>query len=445
MAAAPRSLPADARRSLLVYNLFFPIVFLCLLPGFLLRMIRRGGFRNKFGQRLGWYAPEDRARWKGRRWIWIHSISVGETFIALKLARAIHERQPEVGILLSATTSTGFAEVTKAVVSSPWLEPIYNPVDLRSIVRRTLDVFAPEQLILIEGEAWPNLLAECRARGIRVSLANARLSPRSERRFRKFAAWTGPIFRLLGRVTVSEPEDVDRWERVGVERSKVAVTGSIKFDHASGGAVRVEEFRGVLGRIGFPEGGPVLLGGSTWGPEEAALGRVLLDLRRTMADLRVILVPRHVERSAEIKKELEAQGWSVVRRSQITEGGGMAADVLLVDVTGELRDWYAMATVVFVGKSLPGVAEVGGQNPAEAAALGKPVVVGPHMENFAALMDHFRAKRAVIEVADEGGLTRVVAELLADAPRSRELGARARTVLDAHIGATARTAALLAP
>src|SRR5204862_8368668 len=138
------------------------------------------------------YLPEDRARLAAHRWIWIHSISVGETFLALKLARQIHADRPEARILLSTTTTTGFALVQEN--AADWLEPLYNPVDFRPIVRRALDLLRPERIILIEGEAWPNLLAESWRRGISVSLANARLSPQSERRFRRFRAWTGPIF-----------------------------------------------------------------------------------------------------------------------------------------------------------------------------------------------------------------------------------------------------------
>ena len=126
-----RSLPADARRALLLYRLLFPLVFLALLPGVLLRMWRRGGAREKFAQRLGRYSAEERARFASREWIWIHSISVGETLVALKLARALHEREPTVGVLLSTTTTTGFAVARKA--AGDWLEPIYNPLDARFI------------------------------------------------------------------------------------------------------------------------------------------------------------------------------------------------------------------------------------------------------------------------------------------------------------------------
>src|SRR5258708_3253732 len=162
-------MPPDARRSLLVYNLFFPLVFALLLPGFLLRMLRRGHFRDRFGQRLGLYSPEDRQRLAAHRWTWIHSISVGETLMALRLARELHAQDPAARLLLSVTTSTGYALAREQ--AADWLEPIYNPVDFRPIVRRVLRLLRPERILLIEGEAWPNLLAESTRLGIPVVLA----------------------------------------------------------------------------------------------------------------------------------------------------------------------------------------------------------------------------------------------------------------------------------
>jgi len=442
--ASLRSLPADARRSLQVYNLFFPLVLVVLLPSLLLRMIRRGGFRAKFGQRLGRYSAEERARWAERRTIWIHSISVGETFVALKLAYAFHAQDPEARVLLSTTTSTGFAEAAKvSQTAGDWLEPVYNPVDAAGIVRRALDAFHPDQLILIEGEAWPNLVAECFRRGIPVSLVNARLSPRSARRFQKFRKWTGPIFRLLDRVAVPEPADVECWASLGVDPARVTCTGSIKFDNPAIYTSREAEFRALLAPLGVTDSTPILVAGSTWAPEEKELAAVLLALRLAYPDLFLVVVPRHVERAAELVRVLEALPLRIVRRTELPAAASQPADILLVDTTGELRDWYALATVVFIGKSLPGIAEVGGQNPAEPAVLGKPVIYGPHMENFGPLVAHLRAREAAFEVSAAAGLPEVIRQLLADPERRTTLGNRAREALAVHAGATARTCDLL--
>jgi 3-deoxy-D-manno-octulosonic-acid transferase len=434
-------LPSDARRSLFVYNLLFPIVFALMLPSLLLRLVRRGGYREKFGQRFARYSSADLERFRSRKWIWIHSISVGETFVALKLARALHEEWPECGVLLSTTTSTGFAEARKAACE--WLEPIYNPIDTRSIVGAALSALRPRRLILIEGEAWPNLVGECAKRGIPVSLANARLSPRSERRLRACRRWTGPIFRLLDRITVSDPGDLARWESLGVKAERIVCTGNIKFDLPGPAASRASEFRELLTALSVPPNAPILLGGSTWAPEEKALAETLGDLRSKYPDLFLILVPRHVERLPEILRELSAFPFSVARRSQLGATGTSRADILIVDVTGELRDWYALATVVFVGKSLPGIPQVGGQNPGEPALLEKPVVFGPHMENFATLVAQLTAADAVRQISSADELAPCLAQLF-EAPILRaELGSRSRAIVSAHTGATARTAKIL--
>jgi 3-deoxy-D-manno-octulosonic-acid transferase len=433
------SLPRDARRSLFIYNLFFPFVLLALLPGYLLRMIRRGNFRDHFGQRLGQYNSTDRACFVEGRWLWIHSISVGETIVALKLAREMHRQAPHFRIALSVTTSTGFALAHES--PADWLAVLYNPIDAPRFVRAALDLIRPEQLILVEGEAWPNLLAECHVRGISVSLVNARLSPRSERRMKTAQYWIGPIFRLLDRLCVPEPADLARWQALGVGPENIHVTGSIKFDSTSLAAPpREAEFRALLAPLGVTPGTPILLGGSTWEPEERIFAQAFLELRREFPDLFLILVPRHVERTDAILRDLAPLGLRIARRSALS---AESSDVLLVDTTGELRDWYALATVVFVGKSLPGIAQVGGQNPAEPAALGKPILFGPHMENFQSLVEHLRRHEAAITVADATSLQQAVAELLRDPARRAAMAEHSRAALAAHAGATERTAHLL--
>ena len=439
---AVRSLPSDARRSLRIYNLFFPLAFLFLLPGFLLRMLRRGGHREKFGQRLARFDEADVARLRSREWLWIHSISVGETFVALKLARALHALDQNIGIVLSVTTSTGFAEARKAACD--WLEVIYNPLDLRSIVRRTLEIVRPRHLIFIEA-MWPNLLAEALRAGVPTSIV-PRVSPRSERRFRRFRALTGPIFRLLDQIFVAEPADLDRWESLGAERAQLHCTGSIKFDQTGSQLTRQQEFRTLLKTLGVSHDAPILVAGSTWAPEELVLARLLPELRRQHAGLFLILVPRHVERASELLQQLAPLNLRIARRSQLPPpptAGDPTPDLLLVDVTGELREWYGLATVVFIGKSLPGVAEVGGQNPAEPAMLARPVIFGPHMENFAALTTQLLQGGAVTQVETAEALPAALATLLSDPHLRASLAGRAQAVLTAHIGATDRTAKLV--
>lgn len=426
-------LPGDARRSLFIYNLFFPLVFVGLLPGYLLRMLRRGGYREKFAHRFGRYSAEDRARFARGEWIWLHSISVGETLLALKLAREMRGVDPTRHIALSVTTSTGYAVAREA--ASDWLEVIYNPLDAPWIVRAALDAVRPQRLIFVEA-IWPNLLAEAKRRGLPVTFV-PRLSPRSEARFRRAAVLTGPIFRLIDALAVQETDDIARWRSLGVWPERIHVTGNSKFDHAAAGGERVAEFRAILTRLGVAETAPVLLAGSTFAGEERIIAEIFRELRGQFPELFLIIVPRHVERTAEILADLRPLDLRIARRTEDTRA---PADVLIVNTTGELRDWYHLATVVFIGKSLTAH---GGQNPVEPVLAGKPVVFGPHMENFQAIVARWREAEAAVQVADAAELRTRLAELLAQPERRIELARRASEIVAAHAGATARTVAVL--
>ena len=431
-------LPADARRSLFIYNLFFPLVFVALLPGFLLRMLRRGGYREKFRQRLGRYSPEERARLARGEWIWLHSISVGETLLALKLARQIREREPGKCIALSVTTSTGFAVAQPH--TNDWLEIIYNPLDAPWIVRAALDAVRPVRLIFIEA-IWPNLLAAAQRRGLPVTFL-PRLSPRSAARFRRARFFTGPIFRLLDALAAAEPEDREAWQALGVDPARLHVTGNAKFDAAAPTGGRTAEFRALLRDLGVPDDAPILLGGSTFPGEERILADALRKLRTRWPALFLILVPRHVERAAAILAELEPTGLRLAVRSRLSTRNQKpeTSDALLVDTTGELRDWYALATVVFIGKSLTAT---GGQNPVEPVLAGRPVIFGPHMENFAPIVARWLAGDAAVQVRDAAGLRAQLATLFADAPRRAQLAERARAIAAIHSGATERAVGVL--
>ncbi len=414
-------------------------------------MWRRGNFRAHFGQRLGLYSRAERAELAAHRWTWLQSISVGETLVALKLARELRAQDPGLHLLLSTTTTTGFALAQEH--ASDWLRPIYNPLDLRPIVRRVLSGVMLHRLVVMEGGIWPNLAAECAARGIPLFLVAARLSPRSEARFRRFRVWTGPLFRLFCLIGVPEESDCARWLSLGAPAARIQVTGSIKFDQpAVAPSGRAEEFRRLVAALGVPIDAPIIVAGSTFPGEETLLARALLELRPQFPTLFLILVPRHVERTPAILAELSPLPLRARRRSQLPEPTDnpvqkrgdippMAApDILLVDTTGELRDWYALATVAFLGKSLTAT---GGQNPAEATVLSKPVIFGPHMENFAALAAHLLASGAALQLASAEELAPTLHRLLSDPTLQARLAAAAGSALTSHRGATAQTARLI--
>jgi 3-deoxy-D-manno-octulosonic-acid transferase len=443
--SALRPIPPPLKVPLLLYRCALPLVTLFLAPGFFSRMRRRGGCRENFGQRFGRFSMPVQTHAAQGRWNWIHSISVGETLVALKLAKALRAAQPDIRIALSVTTSTGLALAREA--ESDWLLPLYNPWDTRRIVRRTLDLLRPERLILIEGEIWPNLLTECHQRRIPVVLANARLSPRSARRFARFQSWTSPFFNLLEWIAVPDAEDIPRWQSIGVEPGKLRLTGSIKFDQAAPmRAPLTERLRTLLGHAGIPDDSPLLVAGSTHAGEEMLIARLLPEWRKTQPGLHVVLVPRHVERTESILEELAPLGLSIQRRSRLLaetpppSHHASPPDILLVDTTGELRDWYTLATLIFVGKSLTGG---GGQNPVEAALAGKPVLFGPLMENFETAVAQLLAAEGAQQVADASALQAAVESLLRDPAGCERMSRNAQRAMEGHQGASARTAQLV--
>ena len=438
-----------------IYNAAFPFVFLALLPGYLWRMVRRGDFRARFGQRLGWYSPETRARLAaGPPRLWLQAVSVGEMLVALKFIAALREQAPGLRLVLSTTTTTGF-RLAEARAGRD-VEVVYSPIDLLPIVRKAFRVLRPAALVIVDGGLWPNQLWEARRRNLPTAVVNARLSPRSERRFRRFPRVGKTIFDLLGLVCVSEPVDVARWTTLGVPARNVRYTGSIKFDDqnptgAAGGepvgSVRLS-VRRLLDGMGVSADQPVLLAGSTHAGEEVILAETYLSLRATFPGLVLILAPRHVERTREIVEVLQPLGVGIRRRTLLTAAPGATLsalpaarpEILILDTTGELKDWYAAATVVFIGKSLTAV---GGQNPAEAISAGKPVIVGPHMENFADLVNSLLAAAAILQIRDAAGLLPACRRLLGDPEQRARMAKAAHQQLRAHRGAAQRSAALL--
>ncbi len=417
----------------ILYNLAFPFVLLALLPSFLFRMLKRGKYRHKFGQRFAVYSARVRRKLSRGGWTWVHAVSVGEVLIALKLIRELRSRDPQLPVVLSTTTSTGYALASKE--TGDYLEAIYNPLDFFWTARRAIRLIRPRRLILVEAEVWPNLTAEAKARGATLALVNARLSRRSESRYRMIRVLVAPIFNQLDILCVQEPADARRWEDLGVDAGKILCTGSIKFDDRIDHRRVRQDFREILAKLGVGSSAPIILAGSTHSGEEPLIGEIVIRLKQSFPDLFYIVVPRHAERWREVREQLEKLGLRVARRTN-DETTSTNPDALLVNTTGELRDWYEHATVVFIGKSLTAH---GGQNPAEAVAAGKPIVFGPNMENFSSLAAQLVREGGALQVADAARLEEELRGLLSDADKRRQLATNGARCLEAHYGATART------
>lgn len=270
-------------------------------------------------------------------------------------------------------------------------------------------------------------------------LANARLSDRSFRGYKRFGFLFRPLFASLAGVGAQNEADAARLREVGCRPEAVHIVGNLKFDAAKIHERRKLDVPALLRQLGVAADAPVLIGGSTHDGEEMILAEVAGRLRARFPKLFLILVPRHFERCREVGRRLRERGVKFVYRNEIAPGtqfrdGGV--DCLLVNTTGELRFFYRTATVVFVGKSLTAT---GGQNPVEPGALGKAMIFGPNMQNFADIARNFLAQNAAIQAQDPETLENAIAGLLADEKRRAELGRNAHKVVRENLGAIDRT------
>lgn len=422
------------------YNVLFFLGFLLLSPYYLWRMCRRGGYAKDFGQRFGSYRPEVREQLAKGNAIWIHSVSVGETHAVTLVVQRLRELLPAAPIVWSTTTSTGYAEIQKR--KSAGVVPLYYPLDFPWIVRRALRLIRPRALILAESEIWPNMIRTLSRQNVPIALINAKISPRSHRRYLKLGKLARDTFGSFTLVAAQEAEDVERLAMLGISRDRIHPVGSLKFDAAIP-QTSVAKFDpwSLLERLGVKRGTLVLVGGSTWPGEEEVLFDLLKEFRGEFPDLFLLLVPRHFERTPDVVQAAKQRQVRFVLRTEMGNAG--PAECLIVNTTGELRTFYEAASVVFVGKSLF-VVEKSLQNPIEPAALGKPVIVGPNIESFEAIVKKFLAANAMIQVRNANELKTEVRRLLRDTKSRDEIGARAAHIVEQNRGAVERTVKLLA-
>ncbi|HKL21684.1 MAG TPA: glycosyltransferase N-terminal domain-containing protein, partial [Tichowtungia sp.] len=389
-------------------------------------MLKRGGYKKHFEQRFGIYGQGISPRLKETRRIWIHAVSVGEIHIALRFIEACRRKDPATCFVLSTNTSTAHAIGREQIDGRDVL--IYFPLDVPLVMKKAFNAIQPLKLILVECEIWPNLIREAHRRKIPIALINGRISDSSYRGYMKLRGLTRRLLPMIDPVCVQGRQDAERMLALGARPETVKILGTAKYDLPLPAADADAPARAVLKQAGVPEDALILLGGSTWPGEEAALCRIYKNLRKTRSSLFLVLVPRHAERREEVVADVETQGIPCLLRSQLDpphppgtppmegnsldrkipspegcpKGGvGMLSKALVVDTTGELMSFYAASDIVFVGKSL---CEHGGQNPIEPALFGKPVVVGPNMENFPSVMDDFLLNGALVQVQDAPAL-----------------------------------------
>ena len=385
-------------------------------------------------QRLGSYGRRPGRGGEGTR-LWIHAASVGEAEAAGPIAAALRERLPGLSLVVSAATVHGHRRAREIFAGRA--EVVFAPLDFIPPVRRALDFFRPQGLVLLETELWPNWICEAAARGMAVALVNGRISARSVGRYESLRALFGPVLEKISAFSMIAPEDAHRVRRMGAPAGRISIAGNAKYD---GLAERADPAlaREARRMVGEPPG-PVFAAGSTRGGEEEIAAEVFARLRAELPGARMILAPRHVERADEAARILSSRGLPFERYSLLSRAGAsLAAPVLLVDIMGPLFSLYATADFAFLGGSL---VRKGGHNVLEPAAWGKPVLFGPHTEDFSDAAVLLEKAGGGIRVRDASGLARAVLSLARAPEDARERGRRARRVLLAHQGAAARHAA----
>jgi len=407
---------------LFLYNTLIILSILLFSPVILYKLLTDKRYRTGLSERLGNIPDAVIDAMAGQRPIWFHAASVGEVIASQKLLEGIRERFPGRRLLVSTFTPTG-NEAAKEKLKADGV--IFLPLDFPWAVNRAVKKVNPSTLILMETELWPNLIRKAGSMGIPVVLVNGRISDTSYGKYWFISPLLKKVFESITLFLMQSEGDAGRVITLGAEQSKVTVTGNIKFD-----------LKPADKDIGFMDnwGGPVLLAGSTHKGEDAPILDIYKGLRERYPALKLVLAPRHLDRVREVEGILKEKGLQFVRRSEVSEK--IELPILLLDTLGELATFYKYGTIVFIGGSL---IPVGGHNPLEPALYGKPVLFGPHMENFRDSARILEESGGGARVDNPEGLNNRIDRLLSDIDLRQTMGNNARQAVLKNQGATERT------
>ncbi|MFH1846395.1 MAG: 3-deoxy-D-manno-octulosonic acid transferase [Candidatus Omnitrophota bacterium] len=412
-----------------IYNIFFIIFSIVYLPYLIIKSKGHKDFLQKFG-----FLPDKVKNLKNP--LWIHAVSVGEAVLAAKLAVEITSRFKDISIVVSTTTKTG-NDMIKRMGLDAVDAVFYYPLDLGPIVSLAVRTIKPSLYVMIETELWPNLLEEFYREKIPVILANGRISDKSFNNYKSIRFITRRILKCIDTFCVRTKEDEQRIIELGAPSDRIVVTGNMKFEER---IPNKEEAVFLRELAGFDDKDEVIVAGSTHYPEEALMLDIYKELKSKREKLKLILVPRHVDRTEKIRQDLEKKGLKCSLFSGCLEKKNCFSgtdEILLVDTIGHLKALYNIASVVFIGGSF---VKKGGQNPIEAALWGKPVVFGPHMFNFKEIAAMFVKSGAAIQVKDVSELKKTLVELLDNPCKREEMARSAANVISMNSGAVKKTA-----
>jgi 3-deoxy-D-manno-octulosonic-acid transferase len=413
-------------------DFLYILALLVISPKIIYRVARHGRYRNGWNQRLGKVGrltPE-------KKCIWIHAVSVGEVNAAKGIIQKLTESLTDYEVVLSSTTDTGYARA-KAIYGQS-ISVFYFPFDFSPIMQRAFDRLKPDACLLMELEVWPNMSAIAKERSIPVVVVNGRLSEKSFPRYKLIKPITSWMFGMVDLFLVQSEEYAERFKALGCDDDKVIISGSVKYDTAEV-ADKVAGTDQLAAEINIGSD-PLWVAGATGPAEEKIILDVFKKLKQqdNFADLRLAVVPRKPERFNEVDELIKACRFDHCRYSHIKAKGqnDEKPTVILGDTMGDLRKFYSLASVVFVGRTL---VPMGGSDMMEPAALGKPTIFGTHTFNFKQTVNVLLKGNGAVEVKDENELLSAVTKCLTDKDYANNLSNNGQNVIRENQGATEKT------
>jgi 3-deoxy-D-manno-octulosonic-acid transferase len=423
----------------ILYNIILMVAALFVVPYFLLKIIFTGKYRQSFVQKLGGRQTKMLAHLQDGPRVWIHAVSVGEVTAAAPIVASLKMKRPEVEIIFSTSTETGQEMARKFIKGAAAF--IYFPLDIQYIVRKMIKLVNPDVFVLVETELWPNFLQVCKMRHVKALMVNGRISPRSYNKYRLTRLfWKRILYNLNAAGMIAEIDAV-RLQNIGMDSTKINVLGNAKYDALA--ALAAPALREEIGRrFNARQNERFFVAGSTHEGEEKIIIHVYQELLKHYPEFKLIMVPRHIERTNDVLGLLrQANIDDVVTLSDINKGRKRKDErVIVVDVIGELFKVYSLASVVYCGGSL---VPRGGQNILEAAAWGKVIFYGPSMEDFSAEKALMEEAGCGVTIKNAEELLHGIIQALENPAEMKRRGERGKAVVLANIGAAARYADLI--
>ena len=416
-----------------LYNIIFIPAFLLYLPFFIRKLIKRGGAATDFGERFGLFSQEKKAALhKLHKPVLVHAVSVGEVVAAVNFMKRWQQRDPALQFVLSVTTTTGHAMALQKVPTGTVC--IYSPLDFLWSVRSALRWVNPGMLVIFEVEIWPNLIRQSHRRNIPLALVNCRMSDSSSKGYARFSWFFKPLFDAFTIICAQSSTDIERIAAITGSKKRTLLCNTMKFDQLPPVLTESGNRQEFVDRA-FGKHSRIFTAASTHTGEETIILELYKELMHLQPGLKLILAPRHSERSDAVEQLIQDVRLSYTKLTDDVPGENV--DVLLINTTGELLNFLAVSDIVFVGKSM--FECHGGQNIIEPALLKKVVIHGPNMENFEYVVSAFQQEGASLVVRTKEELKNTLLKLFADEAYQRQQAQKAFDVVEKYRGAIDKT------